>query len=102
MTMQELKIFEEKQIRTVWDEVQEKWYFCINDIVAVLTDSKDPADYFKKVRKRDPELDSFVRGQFVPPTNLSPQMVKGTLLSVWICRVCYVWCSQSLPKKQSQ
>ena len=66
MTMQELKIFEEKQIRTVWDEVQEKWYFCINDIVAVLTDSKDPADYFKKVRKRDPELDSFVRGTICP------------------------------------
>ena len=64
--MQELKIFEEKQIRTVWDEVQEKWYFCINDIVAVLTDSKDPADYFKKVRKRDPELDSFVRGTICP------------------------------------
>ena len=66
MTMQELKIFEEKQIRAVWDEVQEKWYFCINDIVAVLTDSKDPADYFKKVRKRDPELDSFVRGTICP------------------------------------
>ena len=66
MTMQELKIFEEKQIRTVWDEVQEKWYFCINDIVAVLTDSKDPADYFKKVRKRDPELDGFVRGTICP------------------------------------
>ena len=66
MTMQELKIFEEKQIRTVWDEVQEKLYFCINDIVAVLTDSKDPADYFKKVRKRDPELDSFVRGTICP------------------------------------
>ena len=64
--MQELKIFEEKQIRTIWDEVQEKWYFCINDIVAVLTDSKDPADYFKKVRKRDPELDSFVRGTICP------------------------------------
>ena len=66
MTMQELKIFEDKQIRTIWDEVQEKWYFCINDIVAVLTDSKDPADYFKKVRKRDPELDSFVRGTICP------------------------------------
>ena len=66
MTMQELKIFEEKQIRTIWDEVQEKWYFCINDIIAVLTDSKDPADYFKKVRKRDPELDSFVRGTICP------------------------------------
>ena len=41
MTMQELKIFEEKQIRTVWDEVQEKCYFCIIDIVQILTEGKD-------------------------------------------------------------
>lgn len=46
--MQELKFFEEQQIRTVWDEVQEKWYFCINDIIEALTGSKNPADYFKK------------------------------------------------------
>ena len=38
--MQEWKIFEEKQIRTVWDEVQEKWYFCIIDIVQILTECK--------------------------------------------------------------
>ena len=41
MTMQELKIFEEKQIRTVWDEVQEKWYFCIIDIVQIPTEGKE-------------------------------------------------------------
>ena len=67
MTMQELKIFEEKQIRTIWDEVQEKWYFCINDVIAALTDSKDPAEYFKKIRRRDSELDNFVRGTNCPP-----------------------------------
>lgn len=67
MTMQELKIFEEKQIRTIWDEVQEKWYFCINDVIAALTDSKDPAEYFKKIRRRDSELDDFVRGTNCPP-----------------------------------
>ena len=65
--MQELKIFEEKQIRTIWDEVQEKWYFCINDVIAALTDSKDPAEYFKKIRRRDSELDDFVRGTNCPP-----------------------------------
>ena len=67
MTMQELKIFEEKQIRTIWDEVHEKWYFCINDVIAALTDSKDPAEYFKKIRRRDSELDNFVRGTICPP-----------------------------------
>ena len=41
MTMQERKIFEEKQIRTVWDEVQEKWYFCIIDIVQILMEGKE-------------------------------------------------------------
>lgn len=65
--MQELKVFGEKQIRTVWDEVQEKWYFCVNDVISVLTDSMDPVDYFKKLRKRDPELDLFVRGTNCPP-----------------------------------
>ena len=67
MTMQELRVFDEKLIRTIWDEEQEKWYFCINDIISVLTDCKDPSDYFKKIRKRDPELDSFVRGTICPP-----------------------------------
>lgn len=58
MTMQELKIFEEKQIRTIWDEVQEKWYFCVPDIIRVLTDSVDVRQYIKRLRQRDPELNS--------------------------------------------
>ena len=62
-----IKIFEEKRVRTVWDDQQEKWYFCINDVIAALSDCKDPVDYFKKVRKRDPELDDFVRGTNCPP-----------------------------------
>ena len=56
--MQELKIFEEKQIREVWDEVQEKWYFCVPDIISVLTDSVDVRQYIKRLRQRDPELNS--------------------------------------------
>ncbi|MBQ7268283.1 MAG: Bro-N domain-containing protein [Bacteroidales bacterium] len=66
-TQQELKIFGDKQIRTYWDDVQEKWFFCINDVVGVLTDSPDPADYLKTRRKRDKELDEFVRGSNCPP-----------------------------------
>ena len=55
MTMQELKIFEEKQIRTIWDEVQEKWYFCIIDIVQILMESKDyhtVRKYWNKQKQR--------------------------------------------------
>ena len=57
MTMQELKIFEEKQIRTVWDEVQGKWYFCIIDIVQILAESKEP--YCPKVLEQTEAALSF-------------------------------------------
>ena len=65
-TQQELKSFDNKRIRTFWDDENEKWLFCINDIVGALTDSPDPADYLKTRRKRDKELDSFMRGSICP------------------------------------
>lgn len=51
-------LFEEKKIRTAWDEEQEEWYFSIADVVTVLTDSVDPKQYIKKMKSRDPELKS--------------------------------------------
>ena len=51
-----LKIFNEKKIRTAWDAEKEEWCFSVVDVVAVLTDSKDPKQYIKKMRSRDPEL----------------------------------------------
>ncbi len=57
MTKKEsLKLFGQKHVRTVWDDEQEKWYFSIVDVVAVLTDSADPKQYIKKLKSRDPEL----------------------------------------------
>lgn len=53
-----LKLFNEKQIRTVWDADAEEWYFSVVDVVAVLTDSADPKQYIKKMRTREPELNS--------------------------------------------
>ena len=55
-----IKLFEEKRVRTVWDDQQGKWYFSVIDVVSVLTDSVNPTDYFKKMRKRDPQLAAFV------------------------------------------
>lgn len=53
MTKKEsLKLFEDKKIRTVWDDEQEKWYFAIVDVIAVLTESKDPAAYWRKLKQR--------------------------------------------------
>lgn len=47
-----IKIFEEKKVRTHWDEVEEKWYISIIDVVAVLTQSKDPSAYWRKLKQR--------------------------------------------------
>ena len=43
-----IQLFEDKRIRTAWDEEKEEWYFSIVDVVAVLTDSVDPAAYWRK------------------------------------------------------
>ena len=47
-----IQLFEEQKIRTVWDEEKEEWYFSIVDIVAVLTESKNPAAYWRKLKQR--------------------------------------------------
>jgi hypothetical protein len=63
--MSNIKLFESKQIRTVWNESDQKWYFVVEDVVLVLTESKDPKQYIKRMRQRDLELG---KGwvQFVP------------------------------------
>ncbi len=47
-----IKLFEGNQIRSVWDSEQEEWYFSIVDVVAVLTESDKPRDYWYRVKKR--------------------------------------------------
>ena len=47
-----LQIFEDKKIRTTWDEEQEEWYFAIVDVIAVLTDSPNPQTYWRVMKKR--------------------------------------------------
>ena len=49
---QAIQLFEEKKVRTVWDDEQEKWYFSIVDTVAVLTDSPNPNNYWKVLKHR--------------------------------------------------
>ena len=43
-----IKLFEDKLVRSVWDEEKEEWYFSIVDVVEILTDSSDPKQYIKK------------------------------------------------------
>ena len=53
-----IQLFEGKKVRIVWDAEKEKYYFSVADIVQVLTDSADVKQYIKRMRARDPELNS--------------------------------------------
>lgn len=61
MTKKEaLQLFDVRKVRTVWDDTKEEWYFSIVDVVAILTESVNPTDYLKKLRKRDVELHAYM------------------------------------------
>ena len=50
--MEKIRLFGEKQVRSVWDEERELWYFVITDVVALLTDSASPGSYWRKLKER--------------------------------------------------
>jgi len=54
--MANIKLFEEKRVRSVWREAEQQWYFSVQDVVEILTDSVNVKDYIKKLRKRDLQL----------------------------------------------
>lgn len=54
----QIKLFDDRKVRVVWDDEREDWYFSIVDVVEILTESVDPRQYIKKMRSRDPELNS--------------------------------------------
>lgn len=55
-----LAVFENKKVRRYYNETTDTWYFSVVDIVNALTDSVNPTDYLKKLRKRDTELGSYL------------------------------------------
>lgn len=55
-----IKLFESVQVRSHWDAGQEKWYFSVVDVVGILSESVNPTDYLKKLRKRDSELNVYL------------------------------------------
>lgn len=55
-----IKLFENKKIRSAWNEDEEEWYFSVVDVIDVLTDSANPTDYLKKLRKRDTLLGDYI------------------------------------------
>ena len=50
--MNEIKLYENKKIRSAWDDEKEEWYFSVVDVVGVLTDSEEPAAYWRKLKQR--------------------------------------------------
>jgi len=53
-------LFNDKTIRSHWDAEQEDWFYSVVDVVAALTDSANPTDYLKKLRRRDEQLGSYI------------------------------------------
>ena len=47
-----IQLFEDKKVRTIWDDEVEKWYFSIVDVIKILTDSVDPTAYWRKLKQR--------------------------------------------------
>ena len=58
--MSNIKLFQNKKIRSVWNEEEQQWYFSVVDVVGALTDSVNPTDYLKKMRKRDEALANYL------------------------------------------
>jgi len=54
--MSQIKLFESKEIRSVWNESEQKWYFSVQDVVLILTDSTDIKQYIKRMLSRDEML----------------------------------------------
>ena len=58
--MNNIKLFQDKKIRSQWNEDEEQWYFSVVDVIEALTDSVNPTDYLKKIRKRDQLLANYI------------------------------------------
>lgn len=74
--MNSIKLFQSAKIRSVWNEKEQQWYFSVVDIVGALTDSVNPTDYLKKIRKRDPELGTYI-GTNCPQVAMTTQSGKN-------------------------
>jgi len=100
--MNEITLFGEKQVRRV--RFHDEWWFVIKDVVSILTESVNPSDYLKKLRKRDESLSDVLKGggQIVPPLGMEFDTAGGRqMLQCWnttgILRLI-----QSIPSKNAE
>ena len=95
-----IQLFEDRRIRTAWDEEQEEWYFSVVDVIAVLTDSSNPTDYLKKMRKRDEQLASYL-GTNCPQVAMKTEsgVMRKTLVGDMKCVLRVI---QSIPSPKAE
>lgn len=98
--MSDIKVFEDKKIRTQWNEQEEDWYFSMVDVVAVLADTTNPTDYLKKMRKRDVELGAYLgtncpQVEMVGQNGLKRKVLAGNTKAV-------LRLIQSIPSKKAE
>lgn len=98
--MSDIKVFENKKIRTLWNEQEEDWYFSLVDVVAVLADTTNPTDYLKKMRKREVELGIYLgtncpQVEMVGQNGLKRKVLAGNTKAV-------LRLIQSIPSKKAE
>ncbi len=98
--MNSIKLFEEKKIRYVWNEEEEQWYFSVVDVIELLTDSVNPTDYLKKLRKRDDLLGNYI-GTNCPQVALTTET--GKLRKTLAANTAQLFrIIQSIPSKKAE
>ena len=98
--IEKTRLFEGRKVRTVWDEEKQEWFFSVLDVIAALTDSKAPTDYFKKMRKRENSLAEYVgtncpQVEMMTPTGKRRKTLSGEMHV--ILRIV-----QSIPSKKAE
>lgn len=98
--MSNIKLFQDRKIRSVWDETEQQWYFSVVDVVAALTDSVNPTDYLKKMRKRDELLAAYL-GTNCPQVEMMTESGKRRKVLAanikWLFRII-----QSIPSSKAE
>jgi hypothetical protein len=95
-----IKLFEDKKIRSAWNEEEEEWYFSVVDIIDVLTDSTNPTDYLKKLRKRDRLIGDYI-GTNCPQVAMSTET--GKLRKTLAANTTQLFrIIQSIPSKKAE
>lgn len=101
MSLQEqVQLFQSQKIRAVWDDEKEEWFFSVVDVVGVLTDSVNPTDYLKKMRKREPELGLYL-GTNCPQVLMTTQTGRKRLTLAGTAEQIFRLI-QSIPSKKAE